>query len=164
MLHLPNCAIGGLLRPIDSNGATSVSTVPFDMQAGGNGPPRELLAIIMTGNVASTQSGNFGLEECATSGGSYTVVQGSSATTTFALPTAATGDNKLYVAVVPTGGVRLRFIRITVTASAAACLVGGCIVGHGYNQSPSSDTERGNGNTAGSADGIAEWRVIPNNL
>lgn len=163
MLQLGNCAIAGLLRPLDNTGATTTSTVPFDMQGGGIGPPNQLLAIIMTGNVASTQSGNFGLEECETSGGSYTVVAGSSATTTFVLPTAATGDNKLYVALLSVGGVRKRFIRLTVTSSAAACLVGGCIVGMGYNQSPSTDTERGNGNTSGSADGIAEWRYIPNN-
>lgn len=162
MLMLGNVGIGGLLRPIDNTGATTTSTVPFDMQAGGIGPPKELLAIFMTGNVAATQSGNFGLEECETSGGSYTVVTGSSGTTTFVLPTAATGDNKLYVALLSTGGVRKRFIRLTATSSAAAALISGIIIGHGYNQSPSTDTERGNGNTAGSADGIAEWRYIPN--
>jgi len=163
MLFTGTAAIAGLLRPIDSTGATTTSTVPFDMQAGGIGPPKELLAIIATGNVAANTSGNFGLEECETSGGSYTVVAGSSGTTTFALPTAAAGDNKLYVAVLKTGGVRKRFIRITVTGGAGATLVAGVIVGMGYNQMPSSDTERGNGNTSGSADGIAEWRYIPNN-
>lgn len=163
MLHLGNVALGGLLRPIDSTGATTTSTVPFDMQAGGVGPPSHVLGVILTGNVAANTSGNFGLEECETSGGSYTVVTGSSATTTFALPTAANGDNKMWAALIPVGGVRKRFIRLTVTGGAGATLVAGVIVGLGYNQMPSTDTERGNGNTSGSADGIAEWRYIANN-
>lgn len=162
MYRLGNAVIGGMLRPIDANGANKVSTVPFDTANGGANPVRECLAILMTGNVAADTT-VFQLEECETSNGSFTVVQGQSTTLTWTLALGATGDNKIWTAHIPMGGVRKRFLGLSVTGGAAATLVAGVIIGLGCNQSPNSDTERGNGNTATSADGIMKHFYIPNN-
>lgn len=137
MLDLGNVVVGGLLFPIDTTGATTVSTTAFDTATLGGGI-NSVLAVAITGNVAADMTGLL-VTECETSGGTYTTVTGAA----FTSPTAAAGDNKAYAALIPMGGLRKRYLKISATGGAGATLVCGLILGERANQTPSSATERG---------------------
>lgn len=141
MLHLCNAVFGGFLHPIDSTGATTTSTSAFDIAASGNGPCYEVLAYLHVGNIAANSSA-MNVEE-SDDNSTWSVVQGVDTTHTWTAATAASGDNKLWVAHIPMGGVRKRYLRLTITGGAGATLVAGGFIGLRANQSPNSATERG---------------------
>ncbi len=134
-------------NPLDTTGATTTGTA-LDLMTGGaagtvqgNGAPvSEVMCILLTGNVAANMTG-LSIEESADNS-SYTAITGAA----FTNPTAASGDNKVYTCILPVGGTRKRYLRVTATGGAGATLLAGVwVVVTG--QSPNSDTERGTAET-----------------
>lgn len=82
----------------------------------------------------------FKIQECATSGGSYTDITGA---TPAALP-GATDDNKVYSIKLPCGGNRLRYMKAVLTEDGTGTGVYGVNVSlTRADQAPNTATERG---------------------
>ena len=78
------------------------------------------------------------IQECETSGGSYTAISGSAMT----VPT-STDDNKVWQWGINLGGTRMRYLKIRVDPGAAATLVGALAILTKGNIDCDTDTERG---------------------
>jgi hypothetical protein len=131
MKILENAKFANAFNPADTNGAKTdgpginVSDCGF------------ATLVINIGNIAANAS-LFNVEESADNV-TYTVVTGGS----FASPTAADSDNKTFVAFVPCGGVRKKWLRATITGGAGATLIGGTWILEPISQSPNTTAERG---------------------
>lgn len=157
MYDILNSVYGVACRTVDNNGTATVGPAFDTRTQGGMGMAT---CIVVTGNQAGTSS-VFKITECDTIGGTYTditadyyklgssmVLQSNPSTLSWTA-LAATDDNKVFVAHVPLGGPRKRFLKLNITNSAAASLVGAVWVGSHVAQAPSTVTDASGDLTGG---------------
>mgnify|MGYP006935498287 CR=1 FL=1 len=131
MKMLENAKLANAFNPVDSTGATT------------DGPSVNVsdcffaTLVVNIGNIAANASA-FKVQE-SDNDSSWSDVTGGG----FTSPTAASSDNKCFVAFVPCGGVRKKYLRATITGGAGATLIGGTWILEPISQSPNSNTERG---------------------
>lgn len=132
MQTFQNCKFVQTVNPIDTTGATATSAAIDCIGAG------EVLLIVNLGNVAANMTA-LKIQECETSGGSYTDVTGGAWTS----PTAASGDNTIRIATINRrNGGRQRYLKIVATGGAGATLISATAVLGELEKTPTSATEQ----------------------
>jgi hypothetical protein len=124
-------AVVGVIQPINGNNATTL-TAAIDMQPWGS-----LLAILQVGVI--DQVVDFKLQECATSGGSYTDISGKSIT-----QAAATDDGKTYLINLQAEELASgsRYVKASVTVgNGTSSLVSVVCLGFDAKYGPGSDSD-----------------------
>jgi len=134
MKALENAKYANAINPVDTNGTTTNGT-------GVNVSGCWFAAcVVNTGNVAANMTA-LKIQQSDDDGSSdaYADVTGA----TWTSPTAANGDNKTYIAFIPLGGTREKYLRLVATGGAGATLVSGTWILLPITQSPNSATEYG---------------------
>jgi hypothetical protein len=121
--------------PLDINGAANTGTAFDTSVLGGLG---EAACIVTFGNVAADTT-VLKIEESDDNSSWADVTSGGFSGT--ALPTAAAGDNKLWLFHVELGGSRKRYLRVSCTPGAAATLYGAVWIGLNPAQGINGSTE-----------------------